>query len=79
MTGYDNAIRHALRTLKNPTAIPVDVSQMPSGEIRLLVDRNSFLRLPKMRALAFESYLQDLCNIIEYHGKVRCSVEMWGE
>jgi hypothetical protein len=75
---YDNAIRAALRTIKNPTAIPIDVEQLPNGDIKLHVDPKSVKQLPRMRRLAFASYLKDLLDIIQVHGKVNCEVDMRG-
>jgi len=75
---YDNAIRYAVRTLKNPTAIPVDVAELPNGEVLLHVDHAAAKRLPKLQRASFAAYLNDLVNIIEEHGDVRCSVAMRG-
>ena len=75
---YDNAVRFALRTVKNPTGVPVDVAELPGGDIQLRVDHKLVRTLPKVRRAAFAGYLADLVNIIEEHGGVNCEVDMRG-
>lgn len=75
---YDNGVRHALRTIKNPTGISVGVAEMPRGDIQLRVDHDAVRQLPKVQRAMFAGYLADLVNIIEEHGKVNCEVDMRG-
>lgn len=75
---YDNGLRFALRTVKNPTAIPVDVAELPGGDIQLRVNHSSVKQLPKLERAMFAGYLRDLVNIIQTHGDVNCEVDMRG-
>jgi len=76
--GYDNAVRHAVRTVKNPTNIPVYIEQQPDGDILLHVDHDSARALPKAQRANFLAYIRDVINIIEVHGGVNASVDMRG-
>jgi len=75
---YDNAVRHAVRTVKNPTDIDVAIEQYPNGDILLHVDHKSVKQLPKAKRGMFAGYLKELIDIIETHGGVRASVDMGG-
>lgn len=75
---YDNGVRYALRTLKNPTSLSVHVAELPGGDIQLHVDHKAVRRLPKPQRAMFAGYLAELVDIIKTHGKVDCEVDMRG-
>jgi len=64
---YTNKMRTAVRTIKNPTSVPVDIALLDT-HIELRVDSNKFNKLGMYRKLSFMAYLNDLCDIIKSEG-----------
>jgi len=70
---YTNRMRLALRTLKNPTPIPVDIAQH-DDRIELQVDPELVERLPMKKRLDFFAYLNSMRDIVESEGSP-CSIK----
>jgi hypothetical protein len=65
---YTNRMRGAMRTLRNPTPIPVDIVQQ-KDHIELRVDsKGAFDRLPLASRMNFIAYLNALADIIQSEG-----------
>jgi len=65
---YTNKMRMALRTLKNPTPIPVYIVQH-KDHIALRVDHKGvFDRLPLGSRMNFIAYLNSMADIIQAEG-----------
>lgn len=64
---YTNTMRRGIRTLKNPTPIPVDVVQQKEY-IELRVDPAKFERLPIKSRMNFIAYVNAIADIIETEG-----------
>jgi hypothetical protein len=71
---YDNAVRYAVRTVKNPTGIGVDVVQY-KDHVALRVKDTDMAKLSSVQKVRFLSYVAELSSIIETHGKVRVAHE----
>jgi hypothetical protein len=64
---YTNTMRRGIRTLKNPTAIPVDIVQQKEY-IELRVDPVKFERLAIKTRMNFIAYVNAIADIIESEG-----------
>jgi hypothetical protein len=65
---YTNKMRMAVRTLKNPTPIPVDVVQHKDYiELRVASSQN-FSKLPLKSRMNFISYLNTMADYISSEG-----------
>lgn len=64
---YTNTMRRGIRTLKNPTSIPVDVVQQ-KDYLELRVDAQKFQRLPIKSKMNFLAYVNAVADIIESEG-----------
>jgi hypothetical protein len=71
---YDNAVRYAVRTLRNPTKVGVDVVQY-KDHIALRVNNDEVERLETPVKLSFLAYVAELATIIEEHGGVLVGFE----
>lgn len=70
VNNYTNQMRLAIRTLKNPSPIPVYIVQQKDG-IEIRVDHKGvFDRMTPANRLNFISYLKDVTDIIESEGSV---------
>lgn len=65
---YTNRMRMAVRTLKNPTAIPVDVVQHKDALELRVSSREEFNKLPMASKMNFISYLHTLADYIGSEG-----------
>lgn len=64
---YTNEMANAIRGIKNPTPLPVDVSV--KGEmIYLLINRQGYERLEKNQQADFNAYLRDVKGVIRLGG-----------
>jgi hypothetical protein len=64
---YTNHMRMAIRTLKNPTPLAVDIVKQQEF-IELRVDAGKFQKLNMKSKMSFLSYLNAIVNIIESGG-----------
>ena len=65
---YTNKMRYAVRTLKNPTAIPVDVVQHKDAIELRVSSPQAFNRLPVKDRMNFISYLHTMADYIGSEG-----------
>ena len=65
---YTNKMRMAVRTLKNPTSIPVDVVQHNDALELRVASRDDFNKLPMASKMNFISYLHTLADYIGSEG-----------
>lgn len=65
---YTNKMRMAVRTLKNPTSIPVDVVQHKDALELRVSSRDEFNKLPMSSKMNFISYLHTLADYIGSEG-----------
>lgn len=65
---YTNKMRYALRTLKNPTTIPVDVVQHTDAIELRVAGSDAFDRLPVKDRMNFISYLHTMADYISSEG-----------
>lgn len=65
---YTNKMRMAVRTIKNPTSIPVDVVQHKDALELRVASREEFNRLPMGSKMNFISYLHTLADYIGSEG-----------
>jgi len=64
---YTNTMRRGIRTLQNPTPIPVDIVQQ-KDYIELRVDPKKFERLPIKSKMNFIAYVNAIADIIDSEG-----------
>jgi len=67
---YTNKMRMAVRTLKNPTAIPVDVVQHKDYIELRVASSKDFSRLALKSKMNFISYLNAMADYIASEGSV---------
>jgi hypothetical protein len=60
-------MRRGVRSLKNPTSIPVDIVQQKEY-VELRVNPSSFQKLPIKSRMNFIGYLNEIADIIESEG-----------
>lgn len=65
---YTNKMRYAVRTIKNPTAIPVDVVQHTDALELRVSSPEAFKRLPVKDRMNFISYLHTMADYITSEG-----------
>lgn len=65
---YTNKMRMAVRTIKNPTSIPVDVVQHKDSLELRVASREDFNRLPVGSRMNFIAYLHTLADYIGSEG-----------
>lgn len=65
---YTNKMRMAVRSIKNPTSIPVDVVQHKDSLELQVSSREQFNRLPVASRMNFISYLHTLADYIGSEG-----------
>ncbi len=65
---YTNKMRYAVRTLKNPTAIPVDVVQHTDAIELRVASSDAFSRLSIKDKMNFISYLHTMADYISSEG-----------
>ena len=65
---YTNKMRYAVRTIKNPTSIPVDVVQHADAIELRVASSDSFKRLPVKDKMNFVSYLHTMADYISSEG-----------
>jgi pyruvate kinase len=65
---YTNKMRYAIRTVKNPTRIPVDVLQHTDGIELRVSSTQDFKRLAIKDRMNFISYLHTMADYISSEG-----------
>jgi len=65
---YTNTMRYAVRTIKNPTAIPVDVVQHTDAIELRVSNSDAFRKLPIKDRMNFISYLHTMADYIGSEG-----------
>jgi len=65
---YTNRMRYAIRTIKNPTAIPVDVVQHKDAIELRVSSSEAFKRLAIKDRMNFISYLHTMADYIGAEG-----------
>lgn len=70
---YTNEMRHAVRALKNPTPLHVDVAEK-DGNLKLLIDQPMYNKLSKGQKADFNAYLKQMIAVIELGGGGRVDV-----
>lgn len=70
---YTNDMRHAVRAIKNPTPLPIDVAQQ-GDKIRLLVSRSGFAQLNPKQQSDFRAYTKQVVSVLELGGTGRVEV-----
>lgn len=64
---YTNDMRHAVRAIKNPTPLHIDVS-IKDDQIFLLVSQGGIQQLSKKQQKDFNAYLREVKGIIKLGG-----------
>jgi len=75
---YTNEMRAAVRALKNPTSLHVDVAQA-GDQLFLLVDNAAYQRLGPKEQADFKAYTRYIASIIELGGGGKPEIKYLGK
>lgn len=65
---YTNTMRYAVRTIKNPTSIPLDVIQQPDGLELRVSNTQAFKALSLTDRMNFISYIHTIADYMTAEG-----------
>lgn len=64
---YTNDMRYAIRALKNPTQVPIAISDK-EGQLLIVVEKSIFDRLSEKGRNDFKAYVKQVKSIISLGG-----------
>jgi hypothetical protein len=71
---YTNDMRYAVRAMKNPTPLPIDVG-VHNDQITLIISKQGFQRLTPPQQRDFMAYAKQVIRIIELGGGGRVRIQ----